>query len=337
MAERDYRAVWPLPSSTRLLAGTSVEVVRELPRGPAPEHALFDFDGTLSLIREGWMDVMVPMLAEILLEYARPGETEEGIRALVKDFVTELTGKQTVYQMIRLAEEIRARGGTPRDPLDYKAEYHERLMERIAFRRKGLADGTLPREAALVPGSLEILGLLKARGVAIYIASGTDEEYVLEEAALLGVDEFARGRIYGAQADYASFSKELVIRRILEVNRVDGRRLAAFGDGYVEIADCKAAGGIAVAVASDESGRSGRPDPWKRERLLGAGADLVVPDYRDAEALVSYIWDGIEPEPAADAEPTGRTREEAAAPDSVPAAGAAVGGTSGNSGRGGRP
>lgn len=322
MAERDYRAAWPLPSSTRFLAGTSIEVAREIPRDPAPEHALFDFDGTLSLIREGWMDVMVPLLAGILSEYARPWETEAEISALVKDFVTELTGKQTIYQMIRLAEEIRARGGTPRDPLDYKAEYHERLMERIASRRKGLADGTLPRAEALVPGSLEILSLLRDRGVHIYIASGTDEEYVLEEAALLGVDGFAPGRIYGAQADYASFSKEMVIRRILTENRVDGRRLAAFGDGYVEIADCKAAGGVAVAVASDESGRSGRPDPWKRERLLGAGADLVVPDYRDAAALVAFVWDGIEPEPAA--------------PRNGAAAGAAGARLSGGPGQGGR-
>ena len=299
MAERDYRAAWPLPSHTRFLSGTSIEVARDLPRGSAPEHALFDFDGTLSLVREGWMDVMVPLLAGFLAAYARPGETEADISALVKDFVTELTGKQTIYQMLRLAEEIRSRGGTPRDPRDYKAEYHERLMERIASRRKGLADGTLPREAALVPGSLEMLGLLRDRGVAIYIASGTDEAYVLEEAALLGVDGFAPGRIYGALADHASFSKELVIRRILAENRVDGRSLAAFGDGYVEIADCKAAGGVAVAVASDEAARSGLPDAWKRKRLLGAGADLVVPDFQDAAVLAAYVWDGVEPEPPA--------------------------------------
>lgn len=299
MAERDYRASWPLPERTRFLPGTSIEVAREIRRGAPPEHALFDFDGTLSLVREGWMDVMVPMLTGILLDFARPGETRESLAALVRDFVTELTGKQTIYQMLRLAEEIHSRGGSPRDPRDYKAEYHERLMERIAARREGLASGTLPRTAALVPGSLEILGALRRRGVSVYIASGTDEAYVLEEAALLGVDEFAPGRIYGAQADYASFSKELVIRRILEENRVDGARLVAFGDGYVEIADCKATGGLAVAVASDEAERSGRPDEWKRRRLLGAGADLVVPDFSQAEALVSYIWDGVEPEPPA--------------------------------------
>lgn len=303
MGERDYRPAWPLPRRTRFLSGTSIEVVRERRREKPPEHALFDFDGTLSLIREGWTGIMVPMLSEKLFPYARRGETEESIRTLVRDFVMELTGKQTIYQMMRLAEEIRARGGKPGDPRDYKAEYHERLMEKIAFRRRGLADGSIRPEQALVPGSLEVLALLGERGVAVYIASGTDEAYVVEEAALLGLDRYAKGGIYGALADYASFSKEMVIQRILAENRVDGSRLVAFGDGYVEIADCKAAGGLAVAVASDEAGRSGRPDEWKRERLIGAGADIVVPDYREAQALVAYIWDGIEPEgPTVDAE-----------------------------------
>ena len=27
-------------------------------------HALFDFDGTLSLIREGWQDVMIPQMVD---------------------------------------------------------------------------------------------------------------------------------------------------------------------------------------------------------------------------------------------------------------------------------
>ena len=71
---------------------------------------------------------------------------------------------------------------------------------------------------------------------------------------------------------------------------MDGRCLLGFGDGYVEIQNIKAVGGTAVAVASDEAGRSGRPDPWKRDRLIGVGADLVIPDYRDWPALVGYLW-----------------------------------------------
>ena len=31
-------------------------------------QALFDFDGTISLIREGWQRIMIPMMVEILME-----------------------------------------------------------------------------------------------------------------------------------------------------------------------------------------------------------------------------------------------------------------------------
>ena len=293
MSERDYIPAWPVPERTSFLSGTSVEVVRPRVFGQVPKHALFDFDGTLSLVREGWMELMIPLLIGHLLPYAKAGETPESVTSLVRNFVTELTGKQTIYQMIRLAEEIRLRGGKPADPQVYKAEYHDLLMTRIAGRRQGLADGSIPREELLVRGSVEILTALRERGTAIYIASGTDEKYVLEEACLLGLDVFAPGRIYGAQADHASFSKEMVIQRILKENAVDGAALIAFGDGYVEIADCKAVGGIAVAVATDEAGRSGACDAWKRERLIGAGADLVIPDYREAPALLEYIWGSV--------------------------------------------
>ena len=41
-------------------------------------------------------------------------------------------------------------------------------------------------------------------------------------------------------------------------------------------------------MATDEAANgSGRIDPWKRERLLGVGAKVVLPDYRDAIALGS--------------------------------------------------
>ena len=292
MAERDFAPISTAPGTTSFLAGTGIELIRTGRPGRVPEHVLFDFDGTLSLVREGWMDIMVPMMCGILGEYASPGETPASIRALVTDFITKLTGKQTIYQMMRLADEISSRGGKPADPQEYKERYHTLLLERIAGRRAGLADGTLSPRDLVVPGSFELLAALRERGAAIYIASGTDEEYVIEEAKLLGVAAFAPGRVYGAQRDHLAFSKEMVIRRILEENQVDGGSLLAFGDGYVEITDCKAAGGFAVGVASDEAGRSGRPDAWKRERLIGAGADIIVPDYADADTLLDYIWGG---------------------------------------------
>jgi len=138
------------------------------------------------------------------------------------------------------------------------------------------------------------LRALRDRGLELYLASGTDERYVHEEAALLGLDAYFGSRIYGAIDDYKRFSKAMVIRRILEENRVDGAALLGFGDGYVEIQNVKSVGGTAVAVASDEARRSGRPDAWKRDRLLGVGADLVIPDFRDYRALLAYLWDETE-------------------------------------------
>jgi len=290
MPEMDYQPIFPLPESTNFLPDTSIEIIRTIWIEEPPCYALFDFDGTLSLIREGWVDIMVPMMVEKLMPFARLNETEKEIEAYVKDFVYNLTGKQTIYQMIRLAKEIKARGGVPLEPLEYKEEYHRRLLTRIADRREGLAHGVLNAEEMLVPGAAKMLSALRNLGVEIYVASGTDEEYVLEEAHLLGIDEYADGKIYGARKDYWSFSKEMVIRRILEENSVDGSRLIAFGDGYVEIADCKAAGGIAVGVASDEKNRSGKADEWKRRRLIGAGADIIIPDFQETEQLLEYIW-----------------------------------------------
>ncbi len=289
--EKDYERVVDASVKTRFLPGSSIEIVREIPRGRPPEHALFDFDGTLSLIREGWPEVMVPMMVEIL-RGTGTGESPEELRDLAYGFVMRLNGKQTIYQMIRLAEEVARRGDTPLDPARYKQMYHERLMDRIRSRREALRAGRARPEEMLVPGSLDILRALRDRGVRLYLASGTDEVYVKEEAKLLGLDEFFGERSYGAVEDYANFSKAHVIARILRENRVDGAALVGFGDGYVEIQNVKEAGGIAVAVASDEAGRSGRPDPWKRDRLIGVGADMVVPDFREHERIVSYVWEG---------------------------------------------
>jgi len=287
--EEDYRPVVREKATLGFLPGTGVEIVRPPRRRGPRRHVLFDFDGTLSLIREGWMDVMVPMMVEVL-QATGTDESAATLALLVREFVMELNGKQTIYQMIRLAEEVRRRGGVPEEPLHYKQVYHERLMARIAGRREALRSGRVSPEEMLVPYSLEVLDELKRRGVALYVASGTDEHYVMDEVRLLGLDTYFGPHAYGALDDYASYSKAMVIERILRENRVEGESLLGFGDGYVEIQNVAAVGGTTVAVASDEAGRSGRPDAWKRDRLIGAGAEMVIPDFRDWDALVRYLW-----------------------------------------------
>jgi phosphoglycolate phosphatase-like HAD superfamily hydrolase len=253
---------------------------------PHLTHVLFDFDGTLSLIRQGWPEVMLPMFAEFLPR--RSGETEESVRQLLMDDIMRLNGKQTIYQMIQLAERIRERGGQPQDPLDYKKEYLRRLDERISHRTDGLRSGRIPPDELLVHGARPFLDHLQARGLKLYLASGTDEIFVRQEAALLDVARYFGPHIYGAQDNYKTFSKKLVIERLLRENNISGDQLLAYGDGYVEIQNTKEVGGLAIAVASDEANNgSGRMDEWKRQRLSGVGADVVIPDFRDATHLLA--------------------------------------------------
>jgi phosphoglycolate phosphatase-like HAD superfamily hydrolase len=259
--------------------------------GPRPEasHALFDFDGTVSLIRQGWPEVMVPMFVEMLPRL--PGETDEVAQQLVTDDIMRLNGKQTIYQMIQLAERIKERGGQPKEPLWYKREYLRRLDERIRSRVDALRSGAARSDDFLVHGTRALLEKLRQRGLALYLASGTDEPFVKAESDLLDLTRYFGRHIYGAQDDYKTFSKKMVIERILRENKIPGACLLSFGDGYVEIENTKEVGGLAVAVASDEARNgSGRMDEWKRQRLIGVGADVVIPDFRDADALLELIF-----------------------------------------------
>jgi phosphoglycolate phosphatase-like HAD superfamily hydrolase len=264
------------------------EVVNpRFPRGRF-RFVLFDFDGTLSLIREGWPQVMIPMMVEVLRETGTRESAAE-LTAATEESVMRLNGRQTIYQMIHLAEEVRRRGGQPLDPLEYKHRYHHRLIERIKGRVTALRTGTATPEQWTVPGSHALLEALRRRGLTLYLASGTDLNYVQEEAKLLGLAEYFGDHIYGALDNYQAFSKQLVIESILRDNGLRGEELLGFGDGFVEIEEVKRAGGVAVAVASNETTRCGI-NHWKRDRLVRAGADVVIPEYRQPERLLRLLF-----------------------------------------------
>jgi phosphoglycolate phosphatase-like HAD superfamily hydrolase len=266
---------------------SEIEILNpNLPRGRF-RSVLFDFDGTLSLIREGWPQVMIPMMVAVLQETGTQ-ETEAELTAAVEDFVMRLNGRQTIYQMIHLAKEVGRRGRQPLEPLAYKHRYHDLLMQRIQGRLADLESGKACAANWTVPGSLELLDNLKRRGLTLYLASGTDLKYVRQEAKLLGVTPYFGEHIYGALDEYQNFSKQMIIDRILRDNNLRGEELLGFGDGFVEIEEVKKVGGVAVAVASDEVKRQGVND-WKRHRLLQAGADIVIPDYRRQNNLMGYL------------------------------------------------
>jgi len=271
-----------------MLAHEEIEIVNTaLPRGRF-RSVLFDFDGTLSLIREGWHLVMIPMMVEVL-QATGTSEMPDELTGKVEEFVMRLNGRQTIYQMIQLADEVRARGGLPDEPLAYKKRYHDLLMDRVTGRIDALERGESMPEDWTVPGTHALLENLKNRGLKLYLASGSDIVYVKNEAALLGLSPYFGEHIYGALDDYKSFSKKMIVDRILQENQLHGAELLGFGDGFVEIEEVKQAGGVAVAVASDEVNRQG-VNAWKRDRLLRAGADLVIGDYRRHAELTAYLF-----------------------------------------------
>ncbi len=265
-----------------------IEVINNETKRGNFKSALFDFDGTISLIRQGWQEVMVSYFTEVLMAVAE-NESEQEIREPVREFIDKLTGKQTIYQCIRLAEEVEKRGGKPEKPLAYKHEYYKRLNKKIDDRLQGLADGSIVPSELRVPGSREFLKKLYNRGIKLYLASGTDESYVLKEAELLGITKFFGEEIYGAKDDYENFSKADVIKEIIDTHNLEGYELIGFGDGFVEIENVKQAGGFSAGVASDEENQAGINE-WKRQRLIEAGADIIIPDFRNIEDLEKFLF-----------------------------------------------
>ena len=262
-------------------------------------HAVFDHDGTVSTLREGWELVMEPMMVKAILgrHYASADEAVfRRVGERVRDYIEKSTGIQTVFQMEGLIGMVREFGFVPEmeilDKWGYKKIYNDLLLKRVNQRIRKIKSGELSPSDFIVGGSVDMLKSLKDRGVVLVLASGTDREDVRREAALLGYAGLFEGGIYGAVRDSRSHSKKEVLDRILREHRLEGPELAVFGDGPVEMRECRKVKGIAVGVASDELRRHGL-NTAKRTRLITAGAHLVVPDFTQHEKLMRVLY----PEP----------------------------------------
>jgi phosphoglycolate phosphatase len=255
---------------------------------PQISHVVFDFDGTLSWIRHGWPAIMLQVMRERLPRLF--GESDAQVDALLSGIIIGLNGKPTILQMIRFAEVVRERSGPVLDPETLRAEYQRRLDLEIAARAAQVRSRQVADDFFVVHGARALLEKLRRDGLKLYVLSSTVEERVREEAELLGLTRYFDGRINGCVGDPTTFSKRGVFERILHEDGITGDRLLSFGDGPVERSDTKQLGGRSIAVCSDEDHNgSGISDPHKERQLLAAGADLAIPDYRDAVALVDHL------------------------------------------------
>jgi phosphoglycolate phosphatase-like HAD superfamily hydrolase len=263
-------------------------VLETLRPNPAPGRlcfAVFDFDGTLSLLRAGWQKVMADLMVEVLQATPR-AEAEAQLRTLTVEPVFELAGQPTIIQMRWLVDKVRQRGGTPQPAEAYKHQYLARLSERIRH-RADVEAGRQPPERFRVPGALKFVAALHARGVDCYIASGTDETAVQEEVTLLGFAPLIAD-LRGARED-GSDAKRVVMDRLTAKYRLSTGELAVIGDGRAEIEYARAASALGIGVASNEEERIGI-DARKRSLLIAAGADVIIPDFSQPAELLAYLW-----------------------------------------------
>ncbi|MGD0755255.1 MAG: PfkB family carbohydrate kinase [Bacteroidales bacterium] len=280
----------------RYLKDTEIEIIRTWPKGLCIKHAIFDHDGTISTLREGWEHIMAPMMIKAVLgdKFYEADETlYHKIESRVREFIDKTTGIQTLMQMKILLDIIREFGCVPEnqmlDEFGYKKIYNDDLMQMVCEREKKLISSELSVADFTIKNAIPFLTKLQNTGVKLYLASGTDEEDVKHEAAILGYDDLFEGGIFGAVGDINKEAKKIVLDRILDmIGESENGQIATIGDGPVEIRETHKRGGITFGVASNELKRFGL-NQIKRTRLIKAGADIITPDFSQYAELLNLL------------------------------------------------
>lgn len=286
-----YPELAEYPHRARYVDESEIEIITEQLPMLNIRHAVFDHDGTISTLREGWEKIMEPMMIKSILG-KHNGTADETlfhrVRNRVRELIERTTGIQTISQMYELVHLVREFGLVPEGEIlsavKYKSIFNEDLIALVNCRVAKLDSGELAISDFTLKGAVSFLRALKEEGVLLYLASGTDEEDARREAERLGYADVFDGRIYGSIGEVTKDAKKVVIERIL--NEVGGTadQLVTFGDGPVEMRETTRRGAFAIGVASDELRRFGM-NPEKRTRLIRAGANALVPDFSQWQKL----------------------------------------------------
>ncbi|MGE5421042.1 MAG: PfkB family carbohydrate kinase [Chloroflexota bacterium] len=284
------------PGKAIYLENTEIELIRKWHDKPRISHAIFDHDGTISTLRQGWEKIMAPMMIKAVLgeRFAETGEsTFMAIRKRVDEFIDTTTGIQTLVQMHGLIGIIKEFGFVPEkkilDAAGYKKMYNDELLQMVRERKKKFKKGDLAIEDLTLKNAVRFLEMIHDKGIKMYLASGTDVEDVISEAEALGYDHLFEGRIFGSVGDVTKDAKKIVLDQILDtIGKQSSGTVITFGDGPVEIRETKKRGGLTIGVASDEIRRFGL-NLHKRERLIKAGSDVIVPDFSQYDAVLKLL------------------------------------------------
>lgn len=246
---------------------------------------VFDFDGTISVLRQGWEGIMLPLMSEMIC----PQGNDKVIEEQIQRYISESTGIQTVYQMQWLAQKVKEYGINPEvhDHWWYKDQYNRRLMQKVQARLDSLRSGLCDVSEFLIKGSREFIQKLYDNDIKLYVASGTDDIDVKNEVKALGLSEYFT-IVAGAPYRRAECSKEAVIKGLIENSGIDSRNILVIGDGKVEIRLGNEAGTLTLGAATDEVNLYGI-NRIKEKKLIDAGADAIAGDFIDIGSLSQWL------------------------------------------------
>uniref|UniRef100_UPI0026076903 PfkB family carbohydrate kinase n=1 Tax=Oceanispirochaeta sp. TaxID=2035350 RepID=UPI0026076903 len=265
-----------------------------------PRVIIFDHDGTISTLRQGWEPIMKDVVLRSILGDSLNLISQSEMKSIstaAEDMIEKTTGVQTIIQMHHLQALVKSYSYIPEDevlsPLEYKKIYNDKLIQMVSARIDLFRRGMLDLRDVTIKGAIPFIQFLRKAGITLYLASGTDQADVRQEADTLGYADLFNGGIFGSMGDVDCDPKKMVIERICR-NLPEGTRpeeCYVFGDGPVEMREAAKRNFTRIGLVSDEKQRFG-VNLDKRKRLILGGAQALIPDFSWASLLTDHLkWD----------------------------------------------
>ncbi len=210
------------PRKAKYFENTEIEIIGDLPNNIQIRNVILDHDGTISTLREGWELVMHEVMMELICgDKLKDLATDEYNRISLKceKFINDTTGIQTIIQMQGLRDIVIDEGYVPISEVksagEYKAIYLNKLMVSVNDRIGKFNRGERTIHDFTILGAVNFLNELKKKELTLFLASGTDEVNVVEEANALGYGDMFNGGIRGSKGNEIGDAKKIVINRII--------------------------------------------------------------------------------------------------------------------------
>jgi phosphoglycolate phosphatase-like HAD superfamily hydrolase len=278
------------------IKNSQIEIINNSFQRGKIKYAFFDYDGTISTVRQGWDIIMKNIMVKAIMgdqAASIPDDKKNEIESSVADYIDRTAGVQMILQMKELRQMIVDYNFVSEEKIfsakEYKNLAYSELGEIVRERLSNFRRGNLNSEDLTIKGAVTFLKDLREKGVSLHLVSGGDQNAIRHNSKILGYADLFEGRINGSIESSNENSKENIMKRVIMENNLEGAEIVCFGDGPEEIRVAVKYGAIAIGVASDEITRSGL-NPEKRKRLIESGANIIIPDFSDSDKILDYLF-----------------------------------------------